>query len=108
MLLKEEQSVDLGEVSDGYHTFNELYYHRTVLFAVIVNSYPELAYKSLKHSDGTMYDGMFLVGINTPEGQYSYHCDLEYWDLFRCKELLNAPEWDGHTPDDIMRLFSIL
>ena len=26
-----------GETSDGYHTFNELYHHRAVLFSVIVN-----------------------------------------------------------------------
>lgn len=33
-----------GETSDGYHTFNELYHHRAVLFSVIVahlNHMPE-------------------------------------------------------------------
>lgn len=33
-------AVAMGEVSDGYHTFNELYYHRAVLFAVICNEHP--------------------------------------------------------------------
>ena len=27
---------DIGEVDDGYHTFNSLYYQRLVLFATIV------------------------------------------------------------------------
>ena len=26
---------DIGDFSDGYHTFNELYYQRMMLFAVI-------------------------------------------------------------------------
>lgn len=88
-----------GETSDGYHTFNELYHHRALLFSVIVHNYPELCWKSKKHHTGDMYDGMFIVGINTPDGQASYHYDIEpYWDMFDCEELELAPEWDGHTP----------
>ena len=88
-----------GETSDGYHTFNELYHHRAVLFSVIVKAFPDHAWKSRKHHDGTMYDGMFIVGIETPDGQATYHYDIEpYWDMFKCKELEYAPEWDGHTP----------
>ena len=88
-----------GETSDGYHTFNELYHHRAVLFSVIVKAFPDHAWKSRKHHDGTMYDGMFIVGIETPDGQATYHYDIEpYWDMFECKELEYAPEWDGHTP----------
>lgn len=88
-----------GETSDGYHTFNELYHHRAVLFSVIVKAFPDRAWKSRKHHDGSMYDGMFIVGIETPDGQASYHYDFNpYWDMFQCKELEYAPEWDGHTP----------
>lgn len=86
-----------GETSDGYHTFNELYHHRAVLFSVIVAHHPELSWKSKHHHDGTMYDGMFIVGINTPHGQATYHYDLPYWDMFKCQEVEHAPEWDGHT-----------
>ena len=88
-----------GDTSDGYHTFNELYHHRAVLFSVIVKAFPDQAWKSRKHHDGSMYDGMFIVGIETPDGQASYHYDINpYWDMFQCKELEYAPEWDGHTP----------
>lgn len=88
-----------GETSDGYHTFNELYHHRAVLFSVICNDRPALAWKSKLHHDGTMYDGMFIVGIETPEGQATYHYDVNpYWAMFRVSELPQAPEWDGHTP----------
>ena len=93
------EPVITGETSDGYHTFNELYHHRAVLFSVIVKAFPERAWKARQHHDGTMYSGMFIVGIDTPEGQASYHYDIDpYWDMFECRELERAPEWDGHTP----------
>ena len=93
------EPVITGETSDGYHTFNELYHHRAVLFSVIVKAFKDKAWKSRKHHDGTMYDGMFIVGIETPDGQATYHYDIEpYWDMFCCKEIERAPEWDGHTP----------
>lgn len=97
-LLKAQEPIT-GETSDGYHTFNELYHHRAVLFSVIVANYPDKAWKSKKHHDGTMYDNMFIVGIDTPDGQATYHYDIDpYWDMFKCRVLDNAPEWDGHTP----------
>lgn len=97
-LLKAQEPIT-GETSDGYHTFNELYHHRAVLFSVIVANYPDRAWKAKKHHDGTMYDGMFIVGIETPDGQATYHYDIDpYWDMFNCRVLDNAPEWDGHTP----------
>ena len=105
-------SDNIGEFSDGYHTFNELYHHRAILFAVICNQFKKLAWKSLNHSDNDepMYDGMFIVGINTPQGPANYHYNIEpYWDLFDCEELPKAPEWDLHTPDDaIKRIYSLI
>jgi hypothetical protein len=88
-----------GSTSDGYHTFNELYDHRAKLFSVVVSAFRDIAWKSKLHSDGTMYEGMFIVGINTPQGQAAYHYNIEpYWDMFNCYELEKAPKWDGHTP----------
>ena len=99
LALLKAQELITGETSDGYHTFNELYHHRAVLFSVIVANYPDRAWKSKKHHDGTMYDGMFIVGIETPDGQATYHYDIDpYWDMFKCRVLDKAPEWDGHTP----------
>lgn len=92
---------NIGEFSDGYHTFNELYHHRAVLFSVICNMFPEKAWKSKLHDTGDMYDGMFIVGIETEQGQATYHYDIEpYWDIFKVKELEKAPKYDGHTPSD--------
>lgn len=99
---------DIGKVSDGSHTFDELYYHRMILFSVICNKYYEYAWKSWQHHDGTMYDDYFIVGINTPEGQYSYHYHKDHWKLFNVIALNYAPEWDGHQPKDVTRLMSLL
>ena len=92
------------DTSDGYHTFEELYYHRMILFSIICNSNKENSWKSKLHDDNTMYDDYFIVGIETKEGQFTYHYHLDYYDLFEVKELKNAPKWDGHTSQDIVRL----
>jgi hypothetical protein len=96
-----------GAISDGSHTFDELYHHRMVLFSIICSNYSPLAWKSWKHHDGTMYENYFIVGINTPEGQYSYHYHKDNWDKFNVPYKDFAPEWDGHKPEDIGRLLSL-
>lgn len=100
---------DIGEVSDGFHTFNSLYHQRLILFAALCNAYSKIAWKSKRHDDGEIPfgGGWFIVGIETPEGQYTYHYELKDWDLFKCKELDRAPKWDGHTDKDVERLLSL-
>lgn len=103
LMVPEGRPID-GSTSDGYHTFDELYEHRATLFSIVVAAFPERSWKSLRHSDGSMYDGMFIVGIDTPDGQATYHYDVDpWWPLFHCRVLESAPEWDGHTPADAMR-----
>lgn len=103
-----ERGVSRKQISDGYHTFDELYYHRMVLFSIICNQNKGKAWKSRLHADGTMFDDdSFVCGIETPQGHYTYHYKLDYWDMFNVKELDLAPEWDGHKPEDITRLLSI-
>lgn len=100
-----------GSISDGYHTFDELYHHRAILFSVICNLHPELAWKSKQHDDpnSPMYDGMFICGIETPEGQATYHYDIDpYWDIFNVKELERAPKFDGHTPEMAINRIKLL
>ena len=95
------EPVITGETSDGYHTFNELYHHRAALFSVIIKACSGKAWKAKKHEDGSMYDGMFIVGVETPDGQATYHYDIDpYWEMFKCRELEYAPKWDGHTPQE--------
>ena len=89
--------IDTNNISDGCHTFEELYEHRAKLFSVICNTNKEIAWKSKLHDDGTMLDGYFIVGLETEQGQATYHYGLCYWDLFEIMELEKAPKYDGHT-----------
>ena len=100
------------DVSDGYHTFDELYYQRMMLTKTValaaINKFDEdTVYRSRLHSDGTMYKDFFIVVFNTPEGNFSYHYHIMYWGVFDfLKELPNAEEFDGHTWKDVTRLQS--
>ena len=103
-----ENGHSADNISDTYHTFGELYHHRAILFATICNTkqFNGLAWKSKQHDDPNqpMYEGMFIVGIETPDGQATYHYDIDpYWDYFQVKELERAPKYDGHTPDEAIR-----
>lgn len=98
---------DKGGISDGSHTFGELYEDRAQLFAVICNQNSKQAWKSWLHADGSMFKDYFIVGVTTEEGDFSYHYHKALWDLYEVKELERAPEWDGHTREDIERLHSL-
>ena len=107
--MKYEFDVDsIGQISDGSHTFDELYHHRTTLFSIICNTYKEKAWKSWLHEDGTMYKDYFIAGVTTAYGDYTYHCHKDYWSAFQVKVLENAPAYDGHLPEDLHRLVSLI
>ncbi len=95
-----------GETSDGYHTFNELYEHRHAMFSILCRDYN--GWKSKLHADGTMFDGWFIAGIQTPSGQATYHLPLAWWNRLKCCEFERAPEWDGHTSDDVLRRLHLM
>ena len=100
---------EIDDLSDGFHTFRQLYYQRMMLFAVIVKQNKNKAWKSLRHEDGELCfgGGWFIVGIDTPEGSYTYHYENKYFDLFDCEILDYGKHWDGHTEKDVTRLLSL-
>ena len=108
--LNDEGIIDTNDISDGFHTFGDLYQQRVYLSAALFNTWSDISWKSKKHADGEIpFCGNFFVcGIFTPEGQYNYHYELKYWDLFDIPELERAPEWDGHTSEDVQRVMSVL
>lgn len=91
-------------LSDGYHTFDELYNHRALLFASLcMTTFKHCSWKSLLHHDpdDPMFDKMFIVGIETPYGQATYHYNIDpYWSMFNVREVPRAPKFDGHSPTD--------
>lgn len=100
---------EIDDVSDGFHTFKQLYYQRMMLFATIVKQNKDKAWKSLRHEDGELCfgGGWFVIGIDTPEGSYTYHYEDNFYSLFDCIELERGKHWDGHTEKDVTRLLSL-
>ena len=94
----------IDELSDGYHTFKELYDFRREYNAAFVNSEMWKAHKSYRHHDGELCfgGGWFIVMIDTPFGQISNHYENEYWSEFHCEKKEVADEWDGHTEKDVL------
>jgi hypothetical protein len=95
-------------VSDGHHTFGELYEHRFALFLAlcrtIAKAHPDRVWRAKRHFDGSSYPGWFIMGIHRHVGeQITYHLPLRLWDDAEFAfELDPAPPWDGHTPDDVL------
>lgn len=107
-VLHDLPAADVEKMSDGYHTFADLYEQRLVLSAALAKNNPH-AWKSKRHEDGSVPfgGGWFIMGFDTSEGCYTYHYELKDWDLFQCKELEKGKPWDGHTSKDVRRLLSI-
>ena len=106
--IMEIPAVDVEKISDGYHTFADLYEQRLILSAALAKNNP-YAWKSKRHEDGSVPfgGGWFIMGFDTDKGCYTYHYDLKDWNLFQCKELDKGKPWDGHTSMDVRRLLSI-
>ena len=99
---------DIGEFSDGYHTFNELYDYRKAYNAAFFNELAKQGlydvHKSRFHSDGEIpfgNDNWFIVMAELPTGQISNHYEMKDWNLFDIPEKEKANVYDGHSPQDV-------
>jgi hypothetical protein len=103
-----------GDISDGYHTFDELYAHRIALWIVFcrelasnpANQYGPRSevWRSWLHSDGSQIKDWFILGIGkNPGEQITYHLPNEKWDCCEFAQTLErAPEFDGHTSAEVL------
>ncbi len=109
---------DTNTISDGYHTFGELYKHRILLWIALAlsisvshsHSFKNNVWRSKKHSDDSELDGWFLLGIGREPGtQMTYHLPISYWDETDFAITLDkAPIFDGHTSEDVLERIKIL
>lgn len=103
------------QVSDGYHTLDELYDHRITLYIALcrtISGYSNrfVVWRSKLHHDGSSFEGWYILGIGKEKGkQMSYHLPLERWSESDFAETIEkAPEWDGHTPHDVLERLKVL
>jgi hypothetical protein len=116
--LIKENELDTNKISDGYHTFGELYEHRIELYIALAllikvsddHSLQNSVWRSKAHSDGSIWDSWFILGIGKDVGQrITYHLPISYWNQTDFAETLdNAPEWDGHTSKDVLNRLKTL
>lgn len=103
-------AIDTGKISDGFHTFDELYNQRNTLYIVLCRVLSgELNYyvwRTKKHSDKTSTGkGWFVLGINFAKGeQITYHLPTSKWRETAFAETIpHAPQWDKHTSKDVLK-----
>lgn len=102
-----------GQVSDGWHTFDELYEHRCLLFAALMRAHPQISWRSWLHSDGTRDPEKWIGGMDLPGcGMITYHLAPRHWELLDNSQIATldcAPEYDHHDSfDTLQRLFDWL
>ena len=107
------ENVEACYISDGYHTFQELYEFRMILTASLFNEWAGAGlydcHKSKRHSDGELCfgsDEWFIVMARLPTGQISFHYPLKDWNRFHIPEKEKADTFDGHTSLDVMMRLS--
>lgn len=108
-ILANDKATKVGEISDGYHTFDELYEHRCVLFLHLLKALHRISndgWWSRKHHDGTEFPGWVIAGafLGEEDKAITYHLP-EKWIPTLMKYAINiepAPEWDGHTSADVL------
>lgn len=106
--------VENHQVTDGYHTMQELYDVRLALCVNLFNAMSltdegrlmgcSSVVKSKLHNDGTMFDGYFVIAAFLDNRQISFHYELKHWDRFQIPEVERVPwEYDGHTTQDVIQ-----
>ena len=61
-------------------------------------------WRSKTNGDGTIWDGWFVMGIGKDAGkQITYHLPLSRWEETDFANTLDqAPEFDGHSSQDVL------
>jgi len=100
---------DVSQLSDGYHTFAELYEHRHSLMLALMRAQPHICWFSRRHADGELPFGSgdwFIVGAELPGAPITYHLPVTLYSLAQktgATELPTGRPWDGHTAADVVQ-----
>lgn len=99
---------DVSQLSDGYHTFAELYEHRHSLMLALMRALPRICWFSRRHADGELpfgSDDWFIVGAELPGAPITYHLPAALYSLAQKTGALELPAgrpWDGHSAADVV------
>jgi hypothetical protein len=94
---------DVGKIQDGYHTFDELYEHRHLLWINLLLANKDISFKTRRNFEGEEWEGWFIAGIQMPDKQITYHIPVTFWGMLSdVKELERNFGFDGHTGQDVI------
>lgn len=107
---KDKYEVKKNSISDGYHTFDELYEHRMIYnaaFAKLCTKHNIKVETSTRHSDGNLCfgGGWFIINILLPTGKLiSNHYKTSNYHLFVKLPYSSTSKikYDGHTTKDCL------
>lgn len=111
--LNNSKKISIAKISDGYHSFSELYEHRNFLFITIARMFSDnnsYVWKSLRDTKGKNLNGWFILGVDYmgPDEdkllQITYHLPMSLWRFCKFASTLPKSTWNGHTSKDVIYL----
>lgn len=106
-----DQKLDTNPISDGYHTFGELYEHRITNFIALCKILSEKEVEYYRNDKYLVWrtkpvEGWFILGIGREKGQQiTYHLPDSKYELVKNIAILMTPlgeNFDGHTSQDVL------
>lgn len=100
-LIKKE-NLDTNLISDGYHTFSELYEFRHALYIALAKRIQSTSLIPVWRFKTD--EDWFILGIDKLEGsQISFHLPMSKWkDTEFAYTSSIRPTWDKHTSNDVL------
>jgi len=97
--------IDRNMISDGYHTFGELYEARCLLFVALIQAHKSKSWRASRNADGQKWEGWFVCGIQPQAGrQITFHLPEKFWASLDGIETHDVnPYFDGHTGADVLK-----
>jgi hypothetical protein len=88
------------DISDGFHTFDQLYDHRCLLFVRLCQLQPQKAAWRPDRDYGTW----FVLYLETDCGQISYHVPGKFLKFVEPSiPRIDEYKWDGHSSETVLK-----
>lgn len=114
-VLAKSKNLKTSKLSDGYHSFCDLYDHRNYLFILLCRMFKDNAgviWRTRKDKNGKFQKDWFILGLEyispdeTKINQITYHLPMTLWKKCRFAMTIEKSLWDGHTSADIIKLLN--
>jgi hypothetical protein len=110
--LTKAKRVKTSKLSDGYHTFCELYDHRNCLFMLLCRMFKDnetIVWRTKYDSENRYMKGWFILGLeytiptSAEVKQITYHLPQKFWNKCSFATIIDKSKWNGHTKEDVLK-----